>query len=99
MADAEVISKVVQRLETRFVSVKVEQAQGAAVVPYIRELLIRRRAQAIDALREHLARFGKAVPGGAANTYRLIARIENPGTILPEMACAALGIQARRCPR
>lgn len=86
MADAEAICEAAQRPTMRFVAVKSEQAQGAAVVFRIRELLIRQRTQSINALRGHLAEFGEVVPQGAANAPRLIALIEDLGTTLPEMA-------------
>ena len=54
MADAEAISEAAQRPTMRFVAVKSEQAQGAAMVFRIREHLIRQRTQAINALRGHL---------------------------------------------
>ena len=38
----------------RFVPVKSEETQGAAMVFRVRELLIRQRTQAINALRGHL---------------------------------------------
>ena len=37
----------------------------------MRELLIRQRTQAINALRGHLTEFGQIVPQGAANATRL----------------------------
>ena len=48
MADAEAICEVAQRPSMRFVSVKSEETQGAAMVFPIRELLIRQRTQAIN---------------------------------------------------
>ena len=44
----------------------------------VRELLIRQRTQAINALRGHLTEFGQIVPQGAANAARLIAIVEDP---------------------
>lgn len=49
----------------------------------VRELLIRQRTQAINALRGHLAEFGQIVPQGAANAVRLIATVEDPDSGLP----------------
>src|SRR3954449_9268057 len=54
MADAEALSEAVQRPTLRFVAVKSEQAQAAAVVFRTRDLLVRQRTQAINALRGHL---------------------------------------------
>ena len=58
-ADAEAICEAAQRPTMRFVSVKSEETQGAAMVFRVRELLIRQRTQAINALRGHLAEFGQ----------------------------------------
>ena len=67
----------------RFVPVKSEETQGAAMVFRVRELLIRQRTQAINALRGHLTEFGQIVPQGASNTTRLIAIVEDPESDLP----------------
>jgi transposase len=67
------------------VAVKSEQAQGAAVVFRIRELLIRQRTHSKNALGGHIAQFDEVVPQWAANAPRLIVLIEDPATILPEM--------------
>lgn len=58
----------------------------------IRELLIRRRTQAINALRGHLGEFGQIVPQGAANAARLIAIVEDPESVLPADAMATLQV-------
>jgi hypothetical protein len=58
----------------------------------IRELLIRQRTQAINALRGHLGEFGQIVPQGAANAARLIAIVEDPGSGLPADATATLKV-------
>ena len=65
-ADAEAICEAVQWPTMRFVPVKSEDTQGAVMVFRIRELLIRQRTKAINALRGHLGEFGKIVPQGAA---------------------------------
>jgi hypothetical protein len=44
----------------------------------IRELLIRQRTQAINALRGHLGEFGQIVPQGATNATRLVGIVEDP---------------------
>lgn len=58
----------------------------------IRELLIRQRTQAINALRGHLAEFGEVVPQGAMNARRLIALIEARDTGLPVAMRATLTV-------
>lgn len=92
MADAEAICEAAQRPTMRFVAVKSEETQGAAMVFRIRELLIRQRTQAINALRGHLCEFGQVVPQGAANAARLIAIVENLDSGLPADAIATLKV-------
>lgn len=91
-ADAEAICEAAQRPTMRFVPVKSEETQGAAMVFRLRELLIRQRTQAINALRGHLGEFGEIVPQGAANAARLIAVVEDPDSGLPADAIATLKV-------
>lgn len=91
-ADAEAICEAAQRPTMRFVPVKSEETQGAAMVFRIRELLIRQRAQAINALRGHLTEFGQIVPQGAANAVRLIAIVEAHDSGLPDDAIGTLKV-------
>ena len=93
-ADAEAICEAAQRPTMRFVCVKSEATQGAAMVFRIRELLIRQRTQAINALRGHLGEFGRIVPQGAGNAARLIALLEAPDSGLPSDAIAPLNVLA-----
>ncbi|SOC23980.1 transposase [Rhodobacter maris] len=90
-ADAEAICEAAMRPTMRFVPVKSEEIQGAATVFRVRELLIRQRTQAINALRGHLGEFGQIVPQGAANAARLIAVVEDPSG-LPADAVATLKV-------
>ncbi|MDQ7774556.1 IS110 family transposase [Paracoccus aminovorans] len=89
-ADAEAICEAAMRPTMRFVPVKSEETQGAAMVFRVRELLIRQRTQAINALRGHLAEFGQIVPQGAPDATRLIAIVEDPDGILPADAIPTL---------
>ncbi|MEY3307116.1 MAG: hypothetical protein RLZZ413_1154 [Pseudomonadota bacterium] len=91
-ADAEAICEAAQRPAMRFVPVKAEETQGAAMVFRVRELLIRQRTQAINALRGHLTEFGQIVPQGAANAAKLIAIVEEPSSGLPLDAIATLKV-------
>lgn len=91
-ADAEAICEAALRPTMRFVPVKSEETQGAAVAFRVRELLIRQRTQAINALRGHLGEFGQIVPQGAANAARLIAIVEDPDSGLPADAIATLKV-------
>ena len=89
-ADAEAICEAAVRPSMRFVPVKSEDVQGAAMVFRVRELLIRQRTQTINALRGHLTKFGEVVPQGTANAARLSAIIVDPASGLPEEARATL---------
>ncbi|SDF02925.1 MULTISPECIES: IS110 family transposase [Paracoccus] len=91
-ADAEAICEAALRPTMRFVPVKSEEIQGAAMVFRVRELLIRQRTQAINALRGHLAEFGEIVPQGAANASKLIALVEDPECTLPADAIPVLKV-------
>lgn len=90
LADAEAICEAAMRPAMRFVPVKSEETQGAAMVFWVRELLIRQRTQAINALRGHLSEFGQIVPQGASNATRLIAIVEDPESDLPADAIPTL---------
>lgn len=89
-ADAEAICEAAVRPTMRFVPLKSEETQGAAMVFRVRELLIRQRTQAINALRGHLSEFGRVVPQGTANTSKLIAIVEEPEFGLPDDAIPTL---------
>ena len=91
-ADAEAICEAAQRPTMRFVAVKSEETQGAAMVFRVREILIRQRTQVINALRGHLTEFGQVVPQGAANASRLIAIVEDPDNGLPANARPTLTV-------
>ena len=91
-ADAEAICEAAMRPTMRFVPVKSEETQSAAMVFRVRELLIRQRTQAINALRGHLNEFGQVVPQGAANATKLVAIVEDPESGLPSDAIPTLQV-------
>src|SRR6202162_3215643 len=64
VADAEAIAEAASRPTMRFVAVKSEEAQASAMVLRTRDLLVRQRTKAINALRGHLAEFGVIVAKG-----------------------------------
>ena len=66
-ADAEAICEASQRPTMRFVQIKSETAQAAAVVFRARDLLVRQRTQIINALRGHLAEVRVGRPNGAGS--------------------------------
>src|SRR4029450_10628378 len=92
MADAEAICEAAQRPTMRFVAVKSEQAQAAAVVFRTRDLLVRQRTQAINALRGHLAECGVIAAKGPVHTSKLIAALEDPASDLPQAARGILAV-------
>ncbi len=87
-SDAEAISEAAQRPTMRFVSVKSEETQAAAIVFRTRDVLVRQRTQIINALRGHLAEFGMIVAKGPQHVSKLIWLIEDPTSDLPEAARA-----------
>ena len=90
MADAEAICEAAQRPTMRFVAVKSEENQAAAVIFRTRDLLVRQRTQLINALRGHMGEFGLIVPQGASQAGRLIAMVADPDAPLPDAARSAL---------
>jgi transposase len=91
MADAEAICEAAQRPTMRFVAVKTEAKQAAAVIFRARDLLVGQRTQIINALRGHLAEYGLIAPQGPSHIERLIAQIEDPACGIPEVARSCLG--------
>jgi transposase len=71
-ADAEAICEAVIRKTMRFVPVKSADQQAAAMVLKTRELLVRQRTQAINALRAHLSELGIIAGTGPAKIATLI---------------------------
>lgn len=84
--DAEAICEAAQRPNMRFVAVKSEEQQAAALVFRTRDLLVRQRTQTINAIRSHMAEFGWVAPKGPSHITRLADRVEE----LPEAARAMI---------
>jgi transposase len=91
-ADAEAICEAAQRPSMRFVPVKSEAQQAAGVVFRARDLLVRQRTQCSNAIRGHLAEYGWVAPKGVCYVERLIERIEDPTSDLPEAARITLKV-------
>ena len=68
----------------RFVAVKTEAQQARGMLVRTRDLLVRQRAQTINALRGHLAEFGVVAPQGPAHVGWLGSAHEDPALGLPE---------------
>ena len=90
MADAEAICEAAQRPTMRFVAVKSEAKQAAAVIFRARDLLVGQRTQIINALRGHLAEYGLIAPQGPSHVERLVAEVEDPASSVPDQARSCL---------
>jgi len=95
-ADAEAICEAVQRPTMRFVAVKSEELQAAAVVFRARDLLVRQRTQTINAIRGHLAEFGMVVAQGPSHVAKLMSAIDDHDTDIPELARPILRLLAEQ---
>ncbi len=84
-ADAEAIAEAASRPTMRTVAVKTHDQQSQAVLFRTRDLLLRQRTQLINALRAHLAEFGKIAPKSATNIKRLKEILEDPKNGLPQI--------------
>ncbi|TIS85960.1 MAG: IS110 family transposase, partial [Mesorhizobium sp.] len=91
-ADAEAICEAAQRPTMRFVAVKSEDQQAAAMVFRVRDLVVRQRTQIINAIRGHLAEFGLVAAQGLFHVAKLIAEIEDKDSTIPEAARPILSL-------
>ena len=90
-ADAEAICEAVSRPTMRFVPIKTVDQQAAGMVLKTRELLVRQRVQATNALRGHMAELGVVAAKGRTSIGRLLAIIgERQDSSIPEVARMAL---------
>ena len=89
-ADAEACCEAVQRPGMRFVPVKTEEQQSMLMIHRARDLLVRQRTAAVNALRGHLAEFGIVAAKGTAKAHELM-RLAGDDERLPSMAREALG--------
>ena len=79
----------------RFVPVKTAERQGEIMVLRNRELLVRSRTQAVNALRGHATEFGLVVPLGVSRVAELLAKLAaDPG--VPEIAREMLALLGRQ---
>jgi transposase len=89
-ADAAAICEAVTRPSMRFVPVKDVDQQAVLMMHRARNLLVRQRTMAVNALRAHLAEFGIVAPQGLRHVERLVAAIEENEVGLPELARSIL---------
>lgn len=76
MADAEAIAEAASRPTMRFVEVKTPEQQGLGMIFRLHDLLVGQRTQTINALRGHLAEFGRVAGKGRENVDKLRAALE-----------------------
>ena len=91
-ADAEAICEAAQRPTMRFVSIKTEEMQAAAVLFRARDLLVRQRTQIINALRGHLTEFGVIGAKGRENALKLVKIVDDLDAALPAIARSVLAL-------
>lgn len=72
-ADAEAICEAVTRPSMHFVGIKSVDQQAVMALHRVRDLLVRQRTMAINALRGHMAEFGVVEAQGIAGAKRLVA--------------------------
>lgn len=90
--DAEAICEAAQRPGMRFVAVKSEAQQAAALIFRTRDLVVRQRTQLTNALRGHLAEYGWVAPKGHSHMVLLADLLDDDemGASLPEAARSML---------
>jgi transposase len=96
-ADAAAICEAVTRPSMRFVAVKSTAQQGILMVHRTRELLVRQRTMAVNAMRAHMAEFGIVAPVGVPQVKKLLAIIaDGDDDRLPPVARGCLESLARQ---
>ena len=94
-ADAEAICEAACRPSMCFVPIKTAERQGEIMVLRTRELLVRQRTQAVNALRGHATEFGLVVPLDVSRMEELLAKLAaDPG--VPEIAREMLALLGRQ---
>lgn len=89
-ADAEAICEAAQRPSMRFVPVKTEAQQAAALVFRGRDLLVRQRTQISNALRGHMMEYGWIAPKGLAHLDKLAALLADPSAVPADVRAVCL---------
>ncbi len=86
--DAEAICEAAQRPTMRFVAVKSEEQQAAALVFRTRDLLVKQHTRLGNAIREHLTEYGWVAPKGPSHLAMLADLLDDSemATTLPEAA-------------
>ena len=86
--DAEAICEAAQRPNMRFVAVKSEEQQAAALLFRTRDLVVRQRTQLVNAIPGHLTEFGWVAPQELSPVAKLTDMVDDReiGATLPEAA-------------
>jgi len=96
-ADAAAICEAVTRPSMRFVAIKSVEQQGILMVHRTRELLVRQRTMAVNAMRAHMAELGLVAPVGVPQVKKLLAIIaDGDDGRLPPVARSCLEALARQ---
>lgn len=93
-ADAEALCEAVSRPTMRFVPVKTAEQQAALMLVGVRERLIQKRTQLVNAIRGYGAEFGITAATGACRVVPLLERIAADEAI-PELARELLRCRER----
>ena len=94
--DAEAICEAVGRPNMRFVAVKSVEQQATLSVPNTRDLLVRQRTAAGNALRGMLSELGIVAAQGVKGLRTLMQQLEQPSEAIPELMRNALLLLARQ---
>lgn len=95
--DAEGVCEAMGRPTMRFVAVKSVEQQAMLAVHSTRQLLVRQRTMAANALRAGLSEFGIVAAQGVKGLRSLIEQLQRPAEgMLPEVGRAALLLLARQ---
>lgn len=92
-ADAEAICEAVTRPSMHFVGIKSVDQQAAMALHRVRDLLVRQRTMAINALRGHMAEFGVVEAQGIAGAERLVTVLaDETDDRIPSLARRVLAV-------
>ena len=94
--DSEAICEAVGRPNMRFVAVKSVEQQATLSVPNTRDLLVRQRTAAGNALRGMLSELGIVAAQGTKGLRTLMQQLEQPSEAIPELMRNALLLLARQ---
>src|SRR5260221_8222570 len=94
--DAEAICEAVGRPNMRFVAVKSVEQQATLAVHNTRDLLVRQRTAAANALRGMLSEPGILAAQGTKGLRTLMPQLEQPSEAIPELMRNALLLLARQ---